>query len=352
MELAEIMRWRPVPAAGLLLVLTERCPLGCAHCSTMSTMDGRDLVADEVRRFVGSFGPADRPEIVLMTGGEPLLRPGLVTELAVSARRAGARAAILTGGFFARGGRRPALVMAALGALDHVSVSVDRYHAGKLATADALSLVGDVIDLGIAASLHVTVTGDDDPYPAELAGQVRRRLGADLPMLVTAVRPLGRAAGWVRGGEPGAASAGVSPCAMAAWPVVTADGTVVACCNQDTVDRRPVPPHLLLGHISREDWRAVRSRTLGAPALRAIRAVGPTHLAGASAGTRGFCATCRRLSDQPSALATAERIGGGPAGALLDRYAARRQVDAGPVALARRYGSGAHAGRLIPEVVS
>ncbi|MYW31734.1 radical SAM protein, partial [Streptomyces sp. SID2119] len=89
-----------------------------------------------------------------------------------------------------------------------------------------------------------------------------------------------------------------APCSMAAWPVVAFDGTVLACCNQDTVDRRPAPAHLDLGHIGSDDWETVRRRALESPVLRMIRTVGPTHLAarsGAAPHPGSYCDGCRAL---------------------------------------------------------
>jgi hypothetical protein len=124
---------------------------------------------------------------------------------------------------------------------------------------------------------------------------------------------------------------------MAAWPVVAADGTIVACCNQEVVDRRPVPAHLALGTVAADDWPTVRRRLLGSPVLRLIRAAGPVRLSG-TAGRAGYCATCRGLSRDPSALAAAARPAAGAAGEMLDRHAAALQVRAGPVAFVRRHG--------------
>jgi hypothetical protein len=129
---------------------------------------------------------------------------------------------------------------------------------------------------------------------------------------------------------------------MAAWPVVAADGTLVACCNQDAVERRPVPAHLRLGHVGTDDWAGVRARLLESPVLRAIRVTGPLYLQPST----DYCGTCRTLS--AGALATARRLAAGTVGELLDRHAAEVQVRAGPVAFARRHGVARYAALVAP----
>ncbi|MFE0465110.1 radical SAM protein [Kitasatospora sp. NPDC058965] len=344
MELAELVALRPRPGAGLLLGLTRRCPLRCAHCSTSSTMAGEQPAADQLLRFARSFTADDRPEVLLLTGGEPLLRPRLVAGLTAVARSAGCRTALLSGMFFARGGRVPAPVMRVLAGLDHFSASLDAFHEREVPRADVLRAVRRVLDAGVPVSFHLTGSGPADPYLAEVTADIRRAFADRVPMLVNQVRPVGRAASWATAtttaAGPRADTDRVRPCAMAAWPVVAFDGTVLACCNQQTVDQRPAPRHLTLGHIARDDWPAVRARSSASPVLRLIRSTGPDHLYaryGAPAAP-GYCAGCRQLGDRPELLSGADRDGAGPVGELLDRTAARLQVEAGPVALMRRHG--------------
>ncbi|MCZ7416134.1 MULTISPECIES: radical SAM protein [unclassified Streptomyces] len=362
MELAELMDLRPQPAAGLLMMLTRRCPLRCAHCSSGSTMTAAEPDAANLLRFTGSFTAADHPETLLLTGGEPLLLPELATELAGLARAAGTRTALLTGAFFARDvgrtsgepgarGVLPDRIRRAVDAVDHFSVSLDAFHEREVPRAGVFRVVREVLDAGTAASFHLLGTGPEDPYLADVTTAVREEFGDRVPMLVNTVRAVGRAAADAR------PAVGVAhdplralPCSMAAWPVVADDGAVVACCNQDTVDRRPVPAHLLLGHAGEDDWPTVRRRTTSSPVLRAVRTVGPTRLLARHGGpaaqaTRhaGYCAGCRALGEHPEAVAGAERLASGPAGALLDQRAARRQREAGPVAYVRRHGCAPYA---------
>ncbi|MFB7916694.1 radical SAM protein [Streptomyces sp. NPDC056061] len=348
MELAELIGLRPVPAGGVLITLTRRCPLRCAHCSTGSAPEVREEPgADALERFVSSFTATDRPEVMMLTGGEPLLRPRLVAALARTARTVGTRTALLSGMFFARSeGGLPAPVRRAVSALDHFSASLDLPHEREVPRAAVFRAVREIRELGVAVSFHLTGTGRDDAYLADVTADIDRSFGGTVPSLVNEVRPFGRAASWARPARTVPDDAGALPCAMAAWPVVAFDGTVLACCNQDTVDRRPAPPHLRLGHVEEDDWAAVRARSLGSPLLRLVRTVGPAHLRsrwspGTPAGS--YCGDCHRLGELPGVVAAAGAVATGAAGALLDLTAARRQHAQGPEALVRRHGCAAYA---------
>ncbi|MFE5657586.1 radical SAM protein [Streptomyces sp. NPDC056431] len=366
MDLAELIGLRPVPCGGLLVALTRRCPMSCAHCSTGSSMaaseepDQRQLLD-----FIGSFGAEDRPEVVMLTGGEPLLLPELAARVAGIAQAKGSRVALLSGMFFARGGRVPDRIMRTITALDHFSASLDVHHEREVPRADVLRALRAVLDAGVPASIHLTGTGTgsgagpgtgtgadvDDPYLVDVVADVRRVFGAGMPMLVNEVRPLGRAAGLVRPTPPGPDDGLAAPCALAAWPVVAFDGTVAACCNQWTVDRRPVPPHLRLGHIAEDDWPTVRERSLGSPVLRMLRAVGPRRLHAryeTEQAPAGYCRSCHALADRPSVLEGAARDAGGRVGELLDRLTTAQQRAAGPAALVRRMGCARYAHLVEP----
>ncbi|MFG2765455.1 MULTISPECIES: radical SAM protein [Streptomyces] len=375
MELAELVARRPFPAAGLLLGLTRRCPLSCAHCSTGSDLFTRqEPDAGQLERFVGSFTAENRPDVVMLTGGEPLLLPALAERLSTLARNAGSRTALLSGMFFARGGafpgsrggafpgrrRRsiPPAVLRAIRSVDHFSASLDIHHEREVPRADVFRALHLVREEGVAVSLHLTGTGASDPYLADLTRAVEKEFDGRVPCLVNEVRPFGRAASWARAARTGPDPAAASPCSMAAWPVVAFDGRVLACCNQDTVDHRPVPPHLDLGHIAEDDWATVRRRALESPMLRMLRTVGPTHLAaryGSGPRPGSYCDGCRALGGDEAVAAGAQAVAGGAAGALLDLTAAMRSSREGAQGIVRRHGCAAYAplvvagGPALPE---
>ncbi|WP_347109176.1 radical SAM protein [Streptomyces sp. M41(2017)] len=340
MRLAEIIELRPVPAAGLLATLTRRCPLSCAHCSTSSGPRGEDTPGGALRRFVAGFTPADRPEVLMLTGGEPLLRPALVADLAALASAAGTRTSVLSGMFFAGEGRVPDRILRALRNVAHFSASIDVFHEREVPRAAVFRAMHQIMESGIDVSFHVAGTAADDAYLADVTRSIRSEFRDQAAVLVNHVRPVGRAAGWATArtvplrdtADTDPSDVPAAPCAMAAWPVVAFDGTVAACCNQVVVDARPVPEHLRLGHIAEDDWAAVRRRCQESPVLRTVRTAGV-----------GSCADCRALARRPGALAAAERSGSRPAAGAMDVLGARLQRDAGAAALLRRYGSDRYA---------
>ncbi|MBV9452021.1 MAG: radical SAM protein [Streptosporangiaceae bacterium] len=353
MHLADLLERRPVPAAAIFLTLTRRCPLHCQHCSTRSAQTSQQQPAASLRRFAGSFSTADHPEFLLLTGGEPLLRPGLVRTLAETARAAGTRSYVLTGAYFASGGRTPGTIRGALESVDHVAISIDVFHEAEVPRPQVFRVLHELLDAGIDASVQACGAGPGDPYLVTLAEQIRQEFADRVPMLATVVSPVGRARSWLVSSAAGETAAEdrsggrivpALPCDMASWPVVGFDGTITACCNTDVLDSRPAPAHLRLGHIATTTWPEVRHACVSSPVLRGLRTEGPLRLAARMAGPgqvgRGdYCQTCRALADRPEILRRVGADAARPVAVLIEQQAIALQLRAGPVAFARRHGA-------------
>jgi hypothetical protein len=346
MHLAELLAHRTVPAAAVYMAVTRRCTLGCRHCSTMSDPDSPQLPAAPLLRFAGTFTAEDHPEFLLLTGGEPLLRPGLVRSLAETARQAGTRSYVLTGAFFACTGRTPALVRAALESVDHVAVSMDAFHEEGVPRHQVFRLLGELLAAGQAVSVQACGAESGDPYLAGLTGDLRREFGARVPVLVTLLRPAGRSLGWLEVASAPIPNPRAAPCDLVAWPVIGFDGTIVACCNGDVIDSGPAAGHLRVGHVSSHGWPQVRDAVVSSPVLRWLRTRGPVQLAERGApgsAAAGYCAACRSLADRRDLLENLDAETSRPAFGLLEQQVRAMQQAAGPAWFARRHGDPAHA---------
>ena len=252
MRLSDLLALRSVPAAGVYLSLTRRCPLHCAHCSTRSTMRSEQHGGERFLALVDSFSAEDRPAAVLMTGGEALLRPRLVAAIADRCRAVGVATEVTTGAWFAARRRIPQTVEAALRAVDGVAVSMDEWHQAEVPVEDVVWLLDRLAGWGMDVSVQLTRGRADDPWAAGVEQLLAARFGGRVPVLGSLLAPVGRAAAWAEGTDGPPAGGG---CDLATWPVVAFDGTIVACCSQRTVDG-PVPAHLRLGQAGRDGWAA------------------------------------------------------------------------------------------------
>jgi hypothetical protein len=245
--------------------------------------------------------------------------------------------------------------------VDHVAVSIDAFHEAEVPRPRLFRVLHELLAAGTDASIQACGTGPGDPYLAALTYQVRREFADRLPMLVTTVRPVGRARSWLARPDPQAAEnvahlPPARPCDMASWPVVGFDGAIAACCNTDVLDSRPAPAHLRLGHISTTAWPEVRRACVSSLVLRGLRTEGPVRLARrfaepgppeAAPSDGGYCETCQALSARPETLRRIEAHADRPAVALIEQHAIALQLRAGPAGFARRHGEPALADRVL-----
>jgi pyruvate-formate lyase-activating enzyme len=308
-HLVDMLALRPVPAAAVFLSLTRRCPLSCAHCSTNSMLTSEEQPADVFLRFIDSFTPTDRPELLMLTGGEALLRPKLVRALIERAHAVGTKVCVISGMFFAREPAVPPLIREVIATVDHFTASLDVFHEQQVPRAAVFRVLHEMVERGQQVSLQVVGLDQDDPYLADVINDIRRTFEDRVPILVAQVRAVGRAKTWLEQ-HPAHLPLDIdpAPCVLAAWPTVAFDGAVVACCNQAVVDG-PHPAHLLLGHAAVDDWVTIRERCLSSPFVRAIRVFGPQYVAehygAGNGGCDGYCQTCHKLGHD---LTVTERL--------------------------------------------
>ncbi|WP_329124137.1 radical SAM protein [Streptomyces sp. NBC_01465] len=349
----EILRHRPVPASAVFFGITRRCPLHCKHCSTSSMLDSEEYPEEMFRRFATTFTTGNRPEFVLMSGGEALLRPRLVKDVADISRAVGARSHILSGLYFAAKdknyattGRIPRSLRPAIDAVDHFSASLDFFHEEEVPRKAVFRVLRELLEEGKHVSLQLTGTGPDDPYLEGLTAEVRREFDDRVPMLVAPVSPHGRADAWLlKQVQLPRTTVDPAPCSVSAWPVIGFNGQVTACGNQDVMDGKvPLPPHLYLGHINKDDWSVIRERSLNNPMVRAIRATGPEYLAerygsgkpGCAAG--GYCETCWVLSKDEAVPRAVRAAADRESVRLVEKRTEELLVEAGPLTFAKQYG--------------
>lgn len=343
MHLVDVLSVRTVPAAGVTLGLTRRCPLHCAHCSTRSTLDSEQAPAEMFERFVDSFGPEDRPQFLVMSGGEAMLRPDLVRTLAERARAVGTRSMALSGMFFARSRGIPPRIRSAIESLDHFSASIDAFHEREVPRANVLRVLDSLLAAGMDVSLHLVGRDAGDPYLERITAEVRRALGDRVPMFVNGLGSFGRAREWLDPAPAGARAERVEadPCGVATWPVVGFDGTVVACGNDDVIEG-PTPSHLRLGHLDRDGWPEIRARSQRSSMVRALRLYGPRHLAdrfrAGGLACDGYCQSCMTLPEVPGLEARVEELMARASTRVVEEEVSAMQLRAGAVSFARRHG--------------
>jgi organic radical activating enzyme len=235
LTLAEIedARWKTGDSA--LLFITDRCPVGCRHCSVDSRPDSPRITDFGLFQEVVAGLAAGPFSIIGISGGEPFVeRRGLVYAVDQLTGN-GKDILVYTSGFWAVKPHAPGWINAVLDRCGSVFLSTDAFHqaaisgerfknAARAIAAREVPIVVQVLDveseIAHAAHLLNVALGQDWMPLAEIK---------PIPML-----PYGRAAAlFSRSATRAAADFG--PCEVARAPVIRYDGIVHACCNESVL---------------------------------------------------------------------------------------------------------------------
>jgi hypothetical protein len=269
---------------AVLLYITDRCPVGCAHCSVDALPRGaRPADAALLERLVDGLCGMERLSLVGISGGEPFMEPRALQMASEKLAGAAKRLVLYTSGNWGRDdGTAPRWTGAVLARAACVVLSTDSYHAARIpdarfvaalrAAADAgtwiaVQVLGSGAQIASAERLLVTALGSAWADRAEIRPTelLTRGRGAQLPA--------GRRSP-ARQGLPGRS---FGACHLVQAPVVRYDGRLTACCNEDVVTGHGPAALHAIGRGSQElrDALAAMERE---PFLAAIGAAGPGAL--------------------------------------------------------------------------
>ncbi|WP_377268743.1 hypothetical protein [Peterkaempfera sp. SMS 1(5)a] len=300
---ADVLRARRGSSA--LLYLTDRCPVGCDHCSVSALPRPSGTMDDKLLdRLVGGLCERPRIRLVGISGGEPFMERRALESATGRLAKAGKQLILYTSGNWGRDdGTAPGWTRAVLSRASCVVLSTDSHHAARIPESRYLAALHAAASTGSWIAVQVLGT------PAQTA-EAERLLTAAFgtswrdraEIRRTALVRRGRAAGLTpaRSPLPGS-SFGVCPLASA--PVVRYDGRLAACCNEDVVTghgpaslhssaRDPQELHTSLDALERD------------PFLRAATAVGlgtltrlPSYRVLGEQNHQDICSLCWSLLD-------------------------------------------------------
>jgi organic radical activating enzyme len=279
----EHLGWREIEdirherGRSTLLFITDRCPVGCAHCSVDSRRDSPTITNFELFGEIVEWLVAQEHDVIGISGGEPFVeRRGL----SLAARRVteeGKRLVIYTSGVWARRPEPPAWIADVLDRCTTVFLSTDAFHQEGVGDGHYVNAARAIQRAG--AWIVVQVLDVDDMV--QRARDLLRAAFGEGYEDYAELRPLtpltaGRGADvFMRSKhQPGSSFA---PCTMVASPMIRYDGVVTACCNESVIMGWG-PKALRRRATDRATLTTQMDAFHADPLLRAIGGVGPGAL--------------------------------------------------------------------------
>jgi hypothetical protein len=311
---ADFEQRRGMPGRMMGVILTDRCPVGCNHCSVAALSD--DAGPDSNPGFgelVAQLSALHGVEVVFITGGDPFAH---LDELELALGEfvaAGKRVVLHSSGYWGADEPLRPRARAILERVETLVVGVDLYHrigvsdealvgAMRLAQAAGCWVVTQVIvgprqpdHRGYAVRMLEAAFGDGWERHAEIAENPPLDAGraARLKRFGAAVRPAGR-------------------CELVNRPMLRYDGELTACCNEEVL-RGAGPPGLR--RAIDEDVQGALASLAADPLVRLVRELpldAAYELVASVAGAQaepvsGTCDACWRTGELLAAMGDEQR---------------------------------------------
>lgn len=296
LTLDQIESERGTRGRAALLYVTDRCPVGCAHCSVDALPVGRRITDwPRFSRVLRVLCEEPGLSVVGVSGGEPFVeRRGLLT----AARRltaAGRHLVPYTSGHWGAARPVPEWINKVLRLSSCVVLSTDAYHASRLPDSAFVAAARATAAQGTWIGCQV-LEGEAESAGALLRTAFGRGWRSYAEIKTVPLLRYGRAAGTTPAPRH-VTGADAGRCTVTATPVVRYDGTVAACCNERVATgdgpaglRRSIDAPGALTSLANDPYLTVLG-SLGATPLTALPAYGDL----AQAEVTDLCDLCWRM---------------------------------------------------------
>jgi MoaA/NifB/PqqE/SkfB family radical SAM enzyme len=147
---------------SILIVLTEVCHVGCAHCGYIGSKRDREVEAPELVNWIEQMIAYGIPEIIF-TGGEAFERYDILAAGVKQARQCGSKISVFTSSFWASSRTEAVRTLRGLDGLTKVYLSTDLYHQKRVPFSYVRNAVDAAIELGIPKiNLNITYATEAD----------------------------------------------------------------------------------------------------------------------------------------------------------------------------------------------
>jgi organic radical activating enzyme len=221
---------------SVLLFITDRCPVGCGHCSVDSRRDSRTIsdfaLFGEILDWICEESSI---QVVGISGGEPFVERRGLSLASRRLAKAGKQQVLYTSGVWATSPKPSAWIREVLGRCGCVYLSTDAFHARQIADERYVRAARSIAEAGAWIVVQVLGIERMREHAEELLERAfGRGWGEHAELVSTSPVTSGRGANVFERGKqtPGHA---FGPCSLATSPVLRYDGLVTGCCNESVI---------------------------------------------------------------------------------------------------------------------
>lgn len=270
MRHAEIEIARRTLGHSVLLFITDRCPVGCAHCSVDSRVDSPMITDFGLfdNLLDGICGDPDI-QVVGISGGEPFSERRGLTKACEALSACNKSIVIYTSGVWAKSPIPAPWISQVLRSCRTVYLSTDSFHQNGVPSSLFVQAARQIADAG-AWIVVQTLEVEQTRYLLQQAFGNNVHSHAE----VVAITPLrnGRGQDVFELNSVKKASA-MGSCTLAVTPVIRYDGVLTSCCNEEVIMGKG-PDRFRTRVKNREALDTALARFKADPLMRCVASVG------------------------------------------------------------------------------
>jgi hypothetical protein len=313
---------------SILIVVTEVCHVGCAHCGYIGSKRNREVESPELESWIEQIAAYGIPEIIF-TGGEAFERYDILAGGVKRARACGARISVFTSGYWATSRDEARKKLHGLEGLTRIYLSTDLYHQKRIPFAHVRNAVEAAIEMDIPRiSLNITYANEADR--AYVTAQYED-FGSRIEFYCERIIPNLKFAARILNGQDPLRSLNPGNYLSKCWlgtPLVDPKGDLFACHIGKAAAHGnfPVSPYFL-GNLRQASFKQIMDGSQRRPDYQYLRTHGPAGVAEMAQNSPKLLEHLSR-TEYTTACDMCMCVLSSPKGAAsLDEYAEKRTLE-------------------------
>jgi len=268
---------RSIFSASVLFILSERCNITCRHCSIRAGPQRLPAAsANKIQKWINNIARNSKVRVLGISGGEPFFERDALKATLASAKEVGLRTVAFTNAYWAMSKAAARSTLFEVPHIDLLEISADIFHEEFIPLSNLRYAAKAALDIGIPVWFQV----NEFKYRT-FARRLYVALGPEIVKQAkfTVVRLLN--SGRASDNKLPDSSAYVNEppqggCNALNAPLVCPDGTVLACCGEESYQDTCQP--LRLGHLDKDNFADLLEISQCDPLLQSLRIFGPAYL--------------------------------------------------------------------------
>lgn len=224
---------------SMLLFITDKCPVGCRHCSVDSRLDSPTIKDFKLfTEIIDWMKSQAKFEVIGISGGEPFIEKKGLMYCVEKFHNENKSVVIFTSGVWGKSPRTPKWIVSVLKKCNTIYLSTDGFHEANITDTCFINAIKAIVDAGCWLVIQTLEQDDVGQSYRHVEQLLIKALGHHYGKFaeINLIKPLANG----RGGNVFSLpkqhyGRDLGTCSLVRNPMIRYDGQISACCNEDVI---------------------------------------------------------------------------------------------------------------------